>query len=152
MFHHHLHYSAATKQLVVNYEEQRQQFMNGNTVNQFKKMFPASAAPSKLSSGKITITLKLKNYWGNNTLDDLTKLVGLFGVSSEHLHLAIAKPGCISVLLLCSTTNAEGLKGAIDKAADELQSMGVLQVFIGEELFLDCSHDDQSKDLRLNMH
>ena len=124
--------------------------MTGATVKQFKKLLPASAVPSKLSSGKISITLKLENYWGENTLNDLTKLVGLFGVSGECLHLAKAGEGSVIVLWLCFSTNAEELKGAIDKAAEELQSMGVLQVFIGEELFLDCSHDDQSKDLRLN--
>ena len=126
--------------------------MTGTTVKQFKKILPASAVPSKLSSGKISITLKLENYWGENTLDDLTKLVGLFGVSGECLHLAKAGEGSVIVLWLCSSTNAEELKGAIDKAAEELLSMGVLQVFIGEELFLDCFHYDQSKDLCKTHH
>ena len=119
--------------------------MTGTTVKQFKKLLPASAVPSKLSSGKINITLKLENYWGENTLNDLAKLVGLFGVSGECLHLAKADEGSVIVLWLCSSMNAEELKGAIDKAADELQPMGVLQVYIGEELFLDCSYYDQSK-------
>ena len=116
-------------------------------MSQFKKLFPTSVTTFKLSTGKVKVTLKLKNYWSDNTLDDLTKLVGLFGVSGEQLHLAKAGIGSIIVLWLCSTTNVEKLKGAINKAADELQPMGVLQVFIGGELFLDCSHDDQSKDL-----
>ena len=117
--------------------------MTGTRVKHFKKLFPASAVSSKLSSEKISITLRLENYWGDNTLDDLTKLVGLFGITSEQLHLAKAGVGSIIVLWLCSTTNADALKRAINKAADELQPMGVLQVFIGEEIFLDF---DQSKN------
>ena len=109
-------------------------------------MFPASAVSSKFSSEKINITLKLENYWGDNTLDDLTKLVGLFGITGEQLHLAKVGHGSIIVLWLCSATKADALKRVIVKAADELQSMGVLQVFIGEEIFLDF---DQSKNNNL---
>ena len=58
----------------------------------FKKILPD--VPSKLSSGN-SVSLKLENYWGENTLDDLTKLVGLFGVSGECLHLA--KAGILSL-------------------------------------------------------
>ena len=110
--------------------------MTGTTVNQFKELFPASAVPTKLLTEKINITLKLKNYWGDSTLDDLTKLVSLFGVSGEHLHLAIAKPGCISVFWLCSATDAKELKIVIIEATDSLKTKGVLQILIGEELVL----------------
>ena len=108
--------------------------MNGTTLSQFKKLFPVPAVPSKLSTGKISITLKLENYWGNNTLDDLRKLVRLFG---SHLHLENIDLGSIIVNLLCSTSDAKELKGAIIEATDLLKAMGVLQVFIGEELVLE---------------
>ena len=128
---------------MVKYVEKRQHFMTGVTVNQFKKMFPASAAPSRLSTEKMCVTLKLENYWGENTLDDLTKLVSLFGVSGERLHLAIAKPGCILVLWLCSTADAKELKIAIAEAADSLHTKGVLEISIGKELVLEFPQSDQ---------
>ena len=130
-------YSANTKQLVVNYKEQYQHFMGGSTLSQFKKLFPVSAVSSKLSTGKISITLKLENYWGDNTLSDLKKLVGLFG---SHLHLEKIGVGSVIVNLLCSTSDAKELKGAIVQATDVFQKMGVLQVFIGEELVLEFHH------------
>ena len=100
-------------------------------------MFPVSATPSKLSTGKINITLKLKNYWGDNTLDDLKKLIGLFDIPSCCIHLKRIGVGSVLVLLLCSTTVAKELKGAIDKAADLLKTKGVLQVFVEEEILLE---------------
>ena len=110
--------------------------MEGTTLCDFKKLFPVSAVPSKLSDGKIRITLKLENYWGNSTLIDLKKLVGLFG-SHLHLHLEKIGVGCVIVNLLCSTTDAMEFKEAIVRATDLLQTKGALQVFIGEELVLE---------------
>ena len=114
--------------------------MDGTTLSQFKNLFPSSAASPELSTGKISITLKLKNYWGNNTLDDLKKLVGLFG---PHLHLEKIGVGSVIVNFLCSTSDAKELKGAIVQATDSLQTMGVLQVFIGEELVLEFPQSHQ---------
>ena len=115
--------------------------MASTTVSQFKQLFPATATSSKLSSGKVSFTLKLENDWGSHTLDDLTKLVKKFGVSGSHLHLSKVEDGCIAVIWLCSTTEVKQLKMAILEAAGSLQTMGVLQVFIGEkELVLECSH------------
>ena len=115
--------------------------MASTTVSQFKQLFPATATSSKLSSAKVSFTLKLENDWGSHTLDDLTKLVNKFGVSGSHLHLAKVGEGCIAVIWLCSTTEVKQLKMAILEAAGSLQTMGVLQVFIGEEeLVLECSH------------
>ena len=114
--------------------------MTSATVSQFKQLFPATATSSKLSSGKVSFTLKLKNYWDQDTLDDLTKLVTLFGVSGNHLHLSKVEVGCIAVTWLCSTSEVKQLKMAISEATGSLQTMGVLQVFIGEEeLVLECS-------------
>ena len=141
-----LYYSATTKQLVDKYEEQYQHFEASTTLSQFKKMFPASAAPSKLSTGKINITLKLKNYWGDNTLNDLKKLIGLFDIPSCYIHLKRIDIGCVIVHLLCSTTVAKELKGAIDKAADLLKTKGVLQVFVEVELLLEFIQSDQGND------
>ena len=129
--------STATKQLTDKYEEQLQHFMNGVTVSQFKQLFPASATSSKLSAEKVAIKLKLKNYWDKSTLDDLTKLVSLFGVSGEHVHLSKVEKGCIAVTWLCSS-DVKQLKIALSEAADALRLMGVLQVFIGEKL-LECT-------------
>ena len=115
--------------------------MDGTTLSQFQKLFPVSAVPSELSTGKISITLRLKNYWGKNTLTDLKKLVGLFG---SHLHIEKIGVGSIIVNLLCSITVAKELKGAIVQATTKsLQTMGVLQIFIGVELVLEFSQSYQ---------
>ena len=114
--------------------------MVGTTVNQFKKLFPASSTHSKLSTGKVPLKLKLKNFWGNQTLDDLTKLVSLFGVSGNNLHLSKVNDGCIAVLWLCSLYDAKELKINVFEAADSLQARGVLQVFVGKDFQLECSH------------
>ena len=133
--------SATTRQLVDEYEQQRKHFMASTTVNQFKQLFPATAPSSKLLVGKVHITIKLENDWGSDTLDHLTKLVNKFGVSSNYLHLSKVEDGCIAVIWLCSTTEVKQLKMAILEAAGSLQTMGVLQVFIGEEeLVLEYSH------------
>ena len=108
--------------------------MTGATVSQFKKLFPASATPYKLSAGKVPVILKLQNEWDSDTLNDLTKLVNLFGVAGNSLHLAKVQEGCIAVTWLCSTADVKDLKMAIFEAADSLQTRGVLQVFVGEEL------------------
>ena len=134
----HFFCSTTTKQLTDEYEQQLQHFMNGATVSQFKQLFPASATSSKLSAEKVAIKLKLKNFWGKCTLDDLTKLVVLFGVSKEDVHLSKVEESCIAVTWLCSS-EVEQLKIALFKEADALRSMGVLQVFIGETLVLECS-------------
>ena len=116
--------------------------MAGTTVNQFKQLFPASATSSKLSAGKISVKLKLKNYWDNDTIEDLTKLVALFGVSGSHLHLSKVEDGCIAVTWLCSAIEVKQLKITVSDIAEPLQDMGMLQVFIGEELLLECSQPD----------
>ena len=114
--------------------------MASATVSQFKQLFPATATSSRLSSDKVSVKLKLMNYWDKDTLDDLTKLVALFGVSGSHLHLSKVEDGCIAVTWLCSTSEVKQLKMAILEATGSLQTMGVLQVFIGEEeLVLECS-------------
>ena len=133
VFSHHT-CSAATRKLVDQYEQQRQHFMTGTTVTQFKKLFPASATPYKLSVEKVPVKLKLQNEWDTETLDDLTKLVNLFGVAGDNLHLSKVQEGCIAVTWLCSTADVKDLKMAIFEAADSLQTRGVLQVFVGEEL------------------
>ena len=112
--------------------------MNGATVSQFKQLFPASATSSKLSAEKVAIKLKLKNFWEEDTLGDLTKLVNLFGVSEDDVHLSKVEKGCIAVTWLCSS-EVEQLRIALFEAADALRSMGVLQVFIGEMLVLECT-------------
>ena len=131
--------SVTTRQLVDEYEHQRIKFMTSATVSQFKQLFPATATPSKLSSDKVHVKLMLKNYWGSYTTEDLTKLVE-FDVTGSHLHLSKIEKGCIAVTWLCSTSEVKQLKMAILEAAGSLQTMGVLQVFIGEEeLVLECS-------------
>ena len=117
--------------------------MGDTKVRLFKELFPVSATPYKLSQEKHIVKLKLLDEWGNRTIHDLTKLVGLFGVPGDHLHLSTVEQGCIAVTWLCSSTYIKELKGAIVDATDVLQTKGVLQVFIGEELVLECPHPDQ---------
>ena len=117
--------------------------MASKTVDQFKALFPASATPSKLLTGKFPVELKFLNIWGEHTLDDLKNLVCLFGVPGTHLHLSNVKDGCIAVIWLCSTLFMKELKAAIVEATDLLQTKGVLKVFIEEELVLECSQPDQ---------
>ena len=117
--------------------------MASKTVNQFKALFPASATPSKLLTGKFSVELKFLNVWGDRTLDDLKNLVRLFGVPGKHFHLSIVKDGCIAAVWLCSTSFIKELKAAIIEATDLLQTKGVLKVFIEEELVLECSQPDQ---------
>ena len=107
---------------------------------QFTKLFPESIATSELSTGKKNIIFKLKRYWGDNSLNDLIKLVGLFGIPGSHLHLAkvdVDSMSSITVMWLCSTAEAKELYEAILESADSLQEKGVLQVFFAEELLLD---------------
>ena len=134
-------YSEATKELVDQYEQQRQSFMTGTTVSQFKELFPASATSYKLSAGKITIKLKLSNVWGSNTLYDLNNLIINLGIP---LHLCDITHGCIAVFCWCSIADVEKLKINVNNSgvADLLQTKGVLQVFIGEELMLQCSQPE----------
>ena len=129
-------YSAATRKLVDEYEELRQRFMTGTTVNQFKALFPASAAPSKMLAGKVTVTLKLKAYWGKNVVHELETFVSILDLSGGHFHLYMAKRGCIAVVWLCSTSFVEKqLKAAISEISSSLlQLKGVLQIFIGDDL------------------
>ena len=114
--------------------------MTSTTLCQFKTLFPASTTPSVLSAKMLPVKLKLLNTWGARTLDDLTKLVGLLGVPGTHLQLTKVDKGCIAAIWLCSTSYIRELKQAIDQAAGSLQAEGVLQVFTGEEMVLDCRH------------
>ena len=117
--------------------------MVSTTVNQFKQLFPASATPSKLSQKMSTVKLKLLNEWGDCTVHELSKLVSLFGVPGDHLHLSMVQQGCIAALWLCSSSYIKELKVAIVSITDVLQTKGVIQVFIGEELVLRCPQSDQ---------
>ena len=136
-------HSAATKELVDQYEQQCQHFMADTKVSLFKELFPVSATPYKLSQEKHIVKLKLLDKWGDRMLIDLTNLVGIFGIPGDHLHLFTVEQGCIAVTWLCSSTYIKELKGAIVDGTDLLQAKGVLQVFIGEELVLEGPHPDQ---------
>ena len=120
--------------------------MASTTLNQFKQLFPPSATPSKLSAGKVHITMKFKTYWGENTVDELTKLVKNLGVPGSHLHIYNVIRGCIAVVWLCPNVDFEELTKRV-QAADSFESKGVLRVFAGErEVMWECSQPDQSKD------
>ena len=133
--------SDATRKLVDQYEQQRQHFMTGTTVSQFKELFPASATPYKLSAEKVPVKLKLSDLWGRNTLHDVRHLIINLGVP---LHLFNIKHGCIAVFCWCSNADVKELKININSSevADSLQTKGVLQVFIKEELMLECSQPE----------
>ena len=108
-------------------------------MSKFKELFPDSATPSELEMNdqKTYLKLKLRNKWGESPLSDLFDLVRQFDIS-DNLHLSKVAYECIAVVWLFSASNAEKLKGAVLEAADWLLTMGVLQVFIGEELVLEC--------------
>ena len=110
--------------------------MNGTTVNQFKALFPASAAPSKLLADKVTVTLKLKAYWGENMVHDLGTLASILDPPGGHFHLYKVQRGCIAVVWLCSTLFVEKqLKAAISEIPSSLlQFKGVLQILVEGDL------------------
>ena len=124
--------------------------MASTTLNQFKQLFPTSAAPSKLSVGKVLITVKLKSYWGDNTVEELTTLVNILDVPGSHLHLYKVQKGCIASIWLCPAGNFKELRVTVKTAADSLESKGVLRVFAGEgreiEIMWECSQPDQGND------
>ena len=120
--------------------------MASATVDHFKQLFPVSATPSKLSAGKVLITVKLEPYWGKNTIDDLTTLVNSFGVPGSHLHLYNVKKGCIAATWLCPAVYFKELRSIVE-ASNSLESKGVLRVFAGEgEIMWECSQPGQSND------
>ena len=137
-------HSTTTTALVNEYKQQYECFMTSTTVSQFRKLFPVSATSSKQLIEKFPIRLKLENYWGQNTLADLSKLVSLFGVSGDRLHLSKVEEGCIAVIWLCSTSVLKEVETAIAEANDSLRARGVLQVFIGES---ECFHSNSGNAL-----
>ena len=114
--------------------------MSDTKVSLFKKLFPVSATSYKLSQEKCNVKLKLLDKWGDCILNDL---IGLFGVPGDHLHLSTVEQGSTTVTWLCSSTYIKELKGAIIDATDVLQTKGVLQVFIKEELVLECPQSNR---------
>ena len=132
-----LFYSASVKKIVTEYEEECHCFLSGLPVEVFKVLFPDSATPSEMNDQKTYLKLKLHNNWGKHTFNDLCELASRFD-NSHNLHISKVTHECIAVLWLFSASDAEKLKGAILEAADSLLTMGVLQVFIGEELVLEC--------------
>ena len=117
--------------------------MASKTVNQFRALFPASATPSKLLTGKLSVELRFLNVWGDHTLNDLKIPIGQFTVPGKHLYLSKIDDGYIAVIWLCSTLFIKELKEAAGKASKFFQIQGVLKVFIEEELVLECSQPDQ---------
>ena len=140
--------SASAKKLVDQYEEQRQDFMSSVTVNQFRKMFLTSAPDAMLSAEMVPVKLKLDNDWDEETLDDLIKLASrLFKVPGNLLHFSKVEEGCIAVTWgLCPTANVKDLEIAIKESTDSLQTNGVLQVFVGEDLMWEYSQPKPAGD------
>ena len=111
--------------------------MAGTTVNEFKALFPASVTSSSPSVKKVSIKLKLKNFWGDKTLDDLLKLVmKLLGIAGDYLHLFKVEDGCVAVIWLCLTSHINELITKMCEVADSLQIEGVQQVYVGDKLLL----------------
>ena len=133
-----LSWSATTKQLISNYEEQQSTFMKGAIVAKFKELLPDSATTKKLSAEKKPLIMKLQNYWLDRTLEDLNNLVRYhLGVPASHLHLSTVTTGCISVHWLCPIDAVPELEKAIIAAANSLRAEGVQQVSIGDKLVLE---------------
>ena len=124
-------------ELVDTYKQQLHHFMAGTTVKKFKALFPAPITSSALLADKVSIKLKLKNFWGDKTLDDLLKLViTLLGIPGNHLHLSKVEDGCIAVIWLCSTSHIIELIAKMHEVAESLQIEGVQQVYVEEQLVL----------------
>ena len=123
--------------------------MASTTLNHFKQLFPVSATPSKLSDGKVLITVKLKPYWGDNTVKELITLINGLDVPDSHLHLYTVQKGCIATTWLCPAVYFKELRGIVE-TADSLESKGVLRVFAQEgEIMWECSQPDQGNDCYL---
>ena len=106
-------------------------FMQSTTVNQFKELFPKPATSAKQSAGKVTVTLKLQNKWGDSTIADLEKLVMHFGVIC---HLSIIKHGCIAALWLFSVGDIQKLKNAVATSTRLFLDSSVQGVHIDDEV------------------
>ena len=106
--------------------------MESATVNQFKKLFTKPATSARQSAGKVTVTLKLQNKWGDSTIDALTQLARNLGV----LHLTKIEDGCIAAIWLCSVGDVQVLKNAVATSTEMLRTKGVLEVHIGGEVIL----------------
>ena len=124
-------------ELVDTYKQKLHHFMAGTTVNEFKALFPASVASPSPSVKKVSIKLKLKNFWGDKTLDDLLKLVmKLLGIAGDYLHLFKVEDGCVAVIWLCSTSHINELITKMHEVAYAFQIEGVQQVYVGNQLVL----------------
>ena len=132
-------HSTTTRQLVDKYELQCQKFRATTTLNEFRQLFPSSATSIKIQLAKETVKLKFKSCKEDNTIEDLTIFVALFGVSASHLHLSKVEYDCSAVIWRCSFAELKLLKMAISETATSFESMGVLQIFVGKNLVLDCS-------------
>ena len=106
-------------------------------MNKLKALFPASVTSPAPSAEKVSIKLKLKNFWGDKTFDDLLKLVmKLLGIASDYLHLFKVEDGCVAVIWLCSTSHINERITKMCEVADSLQIEGVQQVYVGDKLLL----------------
>ena len=113
--------------------------MSSTRLNQFKKLFPVTAASNELSTGKTTMILILNDGWSGKTLSDLYILVRRhLGVTTNHLHLSSVDEGSVTVCMVCSDYEATNLEEAVSAATNELYQSGVLQVIIGESIVLNC--------------
>ena len=122
--------------------------MSSVTVNQFKEMFSKLATDALLSAEMVHVTFKLDNYWDEETLNDLIKLpIRLFKVPGKLLHLLRVDDGCVAVTWgLCPTADVKDLEISIKESIDSLQTNGVLQVFVGEELMWEHSQPKPAGD------
>ena len=129
------------KQHIDAYERQRDDFMSSTILNQFKKLFPVTAASNELTTGKTTITLILNDGWSGRTLNDLHVLMRRYlGVTANHLHLSSIGEGSVTVCMLCSDYEVPNLEEAVSAATNEFHQSGVLQVLIGESIVVKCHH------------
>ena len=132
-----LSYSDTLIEIVDRYKQQLHHFMASTTFNKFKALFPVPITSSALSTEKVSIKLKLKNFWGDRTLSDLLKLVmTLLGIPGDHLHLSKVEDGCVAVIWLCSTSHIIELVVKMHEVSESLQKEGVQQVYVGEQLVL----------------
>lgn len=104
--------------------------MQSTTVKQFRELFPKPATSARQSTGKVTVTLKLENKWGDSTIDALTQLARKLGV----LHLTKIEAGCIATLWLFSVGDVQELKLVVATSTGLLWTSNVLEVHIEDEI------------------
>ena len=125
------HFTITTENSCVErYKEQLKTFLSNTSVLGFKSSLLTEVADV---SNVESVTLKLKDYVNNDTLNSLKHLAYYcFGNSYKALILCKIGPGCVCVTWLAPTSLVPTLRAIVKQHSQEyLSSIGVLEVVIG---------------------